>query len=114
MLAPPRTAAGDDQVKAKARRKGHELGGRTLIVGNLAIVEAMDLPPHIERANFNAVAGRDRWKDVRLLVIVGRPMPRPQDVERMAGALTGLSPETIGERWYPKAAACRMKRKNGQ
>jgi putative DNA primase/helicase len=122
MLAQPRTEAGDDQAKAKARRKvralilrrGRELGGKTLVVGNLAIVEAMDLPPHIERANFNAVAGRDRWKDVRLLVIVGRPMPRPQDVERMAGALTGLAPETIGDRWYPKAAACRMKRKNGQ
>jgi putative DNA primase/helicase len=104
MLAPPRTEAGDDQAKAKARRKvralilrrGRELGGRTLVVGNLAIVEAMDLPPHIERANFNAVAGRDRWKDVRKAAAY-RMKRNGQGVERIR-AEADRHPDPTAER----------------
>jgi putative DNA primase/helicase len=36
-------------------------------------------------------------------------MPRPETVERIAGALTGAAPETI-EGWYPRTAAYRLRR----
>ena len=43
----------------------------------------------IEVAHFNAIEGIDRWRDVDVVVIIGRPLPRPKDIERMAAALTG-------------------------
>jgi putative DNA primase/helicase len=96
-LAPPKTAGGDDKPRAKARRniravilkRARELGGRALVVGNKATIEAMQFPPDVDVAWFNAVAGRDQWKRVRLVVILGRPMPPPRAVEQVAAALTG-------------------------
>ncbi len=53
--------------------------GRTLLVAQKAIKEALPtvgvLPPSIEPAHHNSVAGRDRWKDVAALVVVGRTAP---------------------------------------
>ena len=71
-LAPPKTPGGDDKPRAKARRniravilkRARELGGRALVVGNKATIEAMRFPPNVDVAWFNAVAGRDQWKDV--------------------------------------------------
>ena len=91
-LAPPKTAGGDDKPRAKARRniravilkRARELGGRALVVGNKATIEAMQFPPDVDVAWFNAVAGRDQWKRVRLVVILGRPMPPPRAVEQVA------------------------------
>jgi hypothetical protein len=79
-LAPPKTAGGDDKPRAKARRniralilkRARELGGRALVVGNKATIEAMQFPRNVDVAWFNAVAGRDQWKRVRLVVILDR------------------------------------------
>ena len=43
----------------------------------------------VEVAHFGAIEGIDRWRDVDVVVIIGRPLPRPQDIERMAAAITG-------------------------
>jgi hypothetical protein len=53
------------------------------------------LPDEIELAHFNAIAGLDRFKDVRLEIVVGRILPRPSDIEAMAGTLTGQVPSVI-------------------
>ena len=53
--------------------------GQTLVVAQKAIKEALPavgmLPPSIELAHHNAVAGRDGWKDVAALVVGGRTCP---------------------------------------
>ena len=84
--------------------------GRTLVVTQKAIKEALStvgvLPPSIELAHHNAVAGRDGWKDVAALVVVGRTAPSPASVQRIAEALTGsAAPLLTG--WYPKIATSR-------
>jgi putative DNA primase/helicase len=115
-LAPPKTKKGD-KPRAKARRdiravilkRVRELGGRALVVGNKTTVEAMQFPPNVDVAWFNAVAGRDQWKRVRLVVILGRPMPSPRTVEQMAAALTGAAPERV-EGWYERGDAYRLRR----
>jgi putative DNA primase/helicase len=116
-LAPPRTAGGDDKPRAKARRniravilrRARELGGRALVVGNKATIEAMRFPRNVDVAWFNAVAGRDQWKRVRLVVILGRPMPPPRAVEQIAAALTGAAPVRV-EGWYERGDAYRLRR----
>ena len=36
----------------------------------------------VEVAHFGAIEGIDRWRDVDVVVIIGRPLPRPDDIER--------------------------------
>ncbi|QGM96257.1 DUF7146 domain-containing protein [Methylocystis parvus] len=106
------------ETAARARRRVHaislkrerELGGKLLVIGNKAVVQAMQFPPDVNVGHFGAIAGHDEWRDVRLVVILGRPMPAPQQVERMAGAMTGAAPETTNGEWYGRGDAYRLKR----
>jgi hypothetical protein len=50
------------------------------------------LPEGIALEHFNAIAGLDDHKGVRLLVTIGRTLPPPAAVEAIAGALTGAQP----------------------
>jgi hypothetical protein len=54
----------------------------------------------VELGHFGAVRGLDRWRDVRTLVVVGRTLPAPADVELLAGVLFGRVVEPVGAR-YP-------------
>ena len=45
--------------------------------------------PGVDVAHFGAIEGIDRWRDVDVVVIIGLPLPRPEDIERMAAAVTG-------------------------
>lgn len=45
--------------------------------------------PYTDVAHFNDVAGRDQWGQVQNLVVIGRPLPRPDDIRQIAAALTG-------------------------
>ncbi|MDI9846739.1 toprim domain-containing protein [Rhodoblastus sp. 17X3] len=121
-----KTRAGNRRrLRALILRLDRETGGKTLVVGNKAVIQAMDFPDHIEVAWFGAVAGRDNWKDVRLIVIVGRPQPNPADVEWMASALTGRAVQELGkgrnigkfdvgpaDSWYKKGDAFRYHRED--
>lgn len=89
-------------ILATAREKG----GRWLVVANLAVKERLtntrDIPPFIELAHFNALRGLDSYSDVRGLIVVGRPMPRPSAMEMLRGALTGrAAPVGLGDAYYP-------------
>lgn len=60
---------------------------RVLLVAQKAVKEALvvlGLPTHVETAHFNAIRGLDRWKDVDLLIVVGRTEAPPQAVELRA------------------------------
>ena len=63
------------------------------------------LPPNADMAHHNDVAGRDEWRNVRALIVVGRTQPSPKAVEFMAEQLTGraITPQAS----YTRAATVR-------
>jgi putative DNA primase/helicase len=65
------------------------------------------VPPGVEIAHYNDVAGSNRWEKVACIIMVGRPLPSPGSVEAMCGALTGIHPASCqpsekGRVWYDK------------
>lgn len=109
-----RAAKATSRARRRARaiilKRARELGGKLLVIGNKAVVQAMNFPPDVCVGWFGAIAGHDEWRDVRLVAILGRPMPSPQQVERMAGAMTGAAPVTTNGEWYGRGDALRLKR----
>lgn len=97
------------KLRTTIMTRAREVGGKTLVISNKAVIEALALSPHIQTGHFNAIAGRDDWGDVDLLVVIGRPMPPPKAVEQMAGAINGDAPSTV-EGWYQRADAFRLQR----
>jgi len=90
-------------VRARAFQKG----GRWLVVSQKVVEDTIrdrfEVPDFIELAHHNAISGRDRWKDVDHLVVIGRTQPPPQAVADIAGALTGRHVEPLDgdDGWYP-------------
>lgn len=91
-----------------------------LVVAQKAVEEALPgcgpLPPNVILGHHNAVAGRDEWTtttgetikgaDLSGLLVVGRTLPGPGDVERLAEALTGAAvPPLPG--WYDRVKVAR-------
>jgi len=77
----------------------------TLIITLKRFKEGLNLPPEIMLAHYNAIKGIDDWKDVSLLILVGRTTPGPDAEASFAGALTGakpIEPVANGRRfvWY--------------
>jgi hypothetical protein len=67
------------------------------------------LPKGISVEWFNNIAGVDRYRDVRLVIAVGRTLPDVFTVEALAGTLKGLEPvkavpQKNGTRWYDRVA----------
>jgi hypothetical protein len=72
-----------------------------------AALQALGLPPEIATEHYNAFTGVDIYKDVRLLIEIGRTQPGPEAVEEDAGALSGVEPVKAPitpnqSRWYGK------------
>ena len=93
-----------------AREARRYAPGRVLVVAQKRVrahLEGMGaLPPTVEWAHHGAVTGLDDWRDVRALILIGRTMPSPADVEAQAEALTGVAiPPLKG--WYPRVDATR-------
>jgi putative DNA primase/helicase len=61
-------------------------------------------PPNVVTEHHNNFAGRDEFKDVAAVVIIGRTQPSPYDIERTAKALTGSAIAGV-DGWYPSAPA---------
>ncbi|WP_140886694.1 hypothetical protein [Muricoccus nepalensis] len=68
---------------------GETCGERSLVITYEDAEAAFAGLPGVETGHFNAVAGIDRWKDVRHLFVIGRPRPRSDQVRVLAAALTG-------------------------
>ena len=98
-----------DEIWYWTLAKARQSGGRWLLVCQLKvkemILEKHDVPDFIELAHHNAVAGQDRWKDVRGIVIVGRTQPPPDAVQREASALIGsdIQIDVDEDGWYPNS-----------
>jgi putative DNA primase/helicase len=60
------------------------------------------LPPGIALEHFGAITGLDDYKHVRSLILIGRTVPPPAEVEAFASALTGVEPlsEAATGHWY--------------
>lgn len=84
--------------------------GKVLVVVQQTVETALralpKLPPDIDLAHHNAVAGRDEWRDVAAVIVVGRTLPSPGGVERIAEALTGRAIPALAD-WYERADAAR-------
>lgn len=84
------------RIRAFLLREARQHPGRALIVSNKGIVSALGaFPARIATAHYNAVAGRDEWGDVALLIEIGRPSPPAYGVENIAMALTGEAVERV-------------------
>jgi putative DNA primase/helicase len=63
------------------------------------------LPDDISVEHYNNITGLDDYRDVRLMLLIGRTAPGPQAMEALAAALTGRCPVPAtandnGFRWY--------------
>jgi hypothetical protein len=51
--------------------------------------------PGVEYGHFNAIRGKDRWKEVDVIVVAGRTQPSVHEIERLADALFFKSDQQI-------------------
>jgi hypothetical protein len=66
----------------------------------------LGLPDNVEVAHFNATRGIDRWGGIRCLMLIGRTLPSPVDVEVLTENLTGWATEKVSDgNWYPRQSA---------
>ena len=62
------------------------------------------LPPGIVVRHFNAVAGLNGFKDIGLMISMGRAAPSPLEVEDHIAAITGRDPQRLPKGdWFMKA-----------
>ena len=83
--------------------------GATLVICQMKVEEYLKdkLPKGIAIEHYNDVAGLDVYKDVRLLILIGRTAPGPKAMETLAGALSGKQPKLVkpgpdGYTGYPR------------
>lgn len=97
------------RLRAMALRgRGAAGGPDVLVVAQKRVVETlseMGLPDNVDAAWFNNLAGRDVWKGVAGLIVLGRTLPPPREVEEMAVALTNRAPVVGPDHawWYDSA-----------
>ncbi len=85
-------------------------GRGMLVVANKAVEDALPrvwhMPPGVDVAHFNAIAGQDGWRSVGSLITIGSTNLPPAAVERLAEAITGAHvPPLAG--WYERVAVTR-------
>ncbi|MBT3558529.1 MAG: hypothetical protein HN491_12265 [Rhodospirillales bacterium] len=76
---------------------------RVLVICQLDLeqkLRVLGLPPSVETAHFNSIRGQDKWKDVDLLIVIGRTQPPPNAMELQAEALFRTSIRTLGPDYY--------------
>jgi hypothetical protein len=89
-------------------KRSMELGGAPALVVCQKKFEQhlkeMKLPDNIKIEHYNDISGLDDYKDVRLMIMIGRTAPGPQAMEAMAAALSGIQPALLkpknGFVWY--------------
>jgi hypothetical protein len=92
-----------DYVAWQARRVAP---GRVLVITYQACEAAFAGIAGVETGHFNSIAGLDAYRDVRLLVVVGRPLPSDAALAPLAGAL--FRHLSVGS-YAPKVCGVRMR-----
>ena len=68
--------------------------------------ERGNLPANLDLAHHNDISGKDGWRDVDALVVIGRTAAAPQAMEQLAEALSGEAiPRSTA--WYPQTDVVR-------
>ena len=95
-----------EQVRTFAVCQAILKGGDWLLVSPKGVEDTIrsrsDALNFLDLAHHNGVKGKDEWRNVRGMVVAGRTQPSPADLERIAGALTGVNVRPI-EEYYPTA-----------
>jgi putative DNA primase/helicase len=121
------TARNRRDVAAAILRLHRRNGGKTLIVANKAVAQSPELARlaglysgdrEIMLWHYGSMTGRDAAKDVRTVVVIGRPLGAPHAYETMAATLTGrgverLAGETRAAGWYRRERSYRLHRVDG-
>lgn len=97
-------------VRAIVCREARMKNGQVLVVAQMNAEESLRtcglLPNNVVTAHHNAIAGRDEWREVVKLIVIGRTAPPPAAVERQAEAMTGDAIESLVG-WYATVAVAR-------
>lgn len=77
-----------------------------LVVAQMSITEKLEelgLPSNVSTAHFNALRGLDGWKNVDLLIVIGRAEPPPGELELVAEAVFQQRIEALRDgEYYPR------------
>lgn len=92
-----------DHVRWQARRVAP---GKVLVITYMAMEPAFRGIPGVQVAHFNAIAGLDQFRDVAVLIILGRPLPSSLDLELLCASLFGHLP---GGRYRPQLQAVHLR-----
>jgi hypothetical protein len=89
------------------RGQGHDgLDGLVVMQKEPSVRLKKVTPDNVGVENFGAVAGINKYENVRFQVIVGRPLPHPSSVELIAEVIKGAPIDRQGfdffGGWYPK------------
>lgn len=79
-----------DHVRWEAARVSP---GRVLVVTYKQIEPAFAGIPGVVTGHFKAIAGLDTYKDVALMIVIGRPLPGEDDIANLTSAYLGRLPE---------------------
>ena len=66
--------------------------GKVLVITYRACEAAFDGMARVSVVHFNAIAGLDAFRDVDLLIVIGRPLPSQTDLNPLCGAFFGREP----------------------
>jgi Bifunctional DNA primase/polymerase, N-terminal/Primase C terminal 2 (PriCT-2) len=100
-----------DEVRRYVLQRWMEIGRQsTVVICQKKVDEWLacsELPHGIAVEHYNDIAGLDDYRDVRLLIAVGRTAPGPGRIENMAAALSGAQPFSCAYAdgrfaWYPQ------------
>ena len=85
-----------EEVRRYILQRYFETGyGKTLVIIQKEVQEYLEgkLPDNISLEHFNAISGLDKYKDVRLQILIGRTQPGPEGIEAQAATLSGEMPK---------------------
>ena len=72
-----------------------------LVIAQESVLDALgELPDGVRAIHYNALSGMDGYRDVRGIIMIGRTLPSPVQVEARAEVLTGDQVERVSGDWY--------------
>ena len=87
-----------EQLKTRLERKVAKLAeqhGPGLIVGKMSYMETFTTPDECMRAHFGDLRGRNQWKHLQWVIVIGRNEPPVTAIENRARCYYGNDPETL-------------------